>query len=56
MPRAAGRVGACRHQAPEEARKREDTCAAQVYNRGKEVNVPAETVLSFRLNQPMLLS
>ena len=30
--------------------------AAQVYTRGKEVNVPAETVLSFRLNQPMQLS
>ncbi len=30
--------------------------AAQVYTRGDEVNVPAETVLSFRLNQPMQLS
>jgi hypothetical protein len=30
--------------------------AAQVYTRGKEVNVPAETVLSFQLNQPMQLS
>lgn len=30
--------------------------AAQVYTRGKEVNVPAETVLSFRLNQPLQLS
>jgi hypothetical protein len=27
--------------------------AAQVLTRGKEVNVPAETVLSFRLNQPL---
>jgi hypothetical protein len=30
--------------------------AAQVYTRGKEVNVPAETVLSFRLNEPLQLS
>ena len=30
--------------------------AAQVYTRGKEVNVPAETVVSFRLDQPLQLS
>jgi hypothetical protein len=30
--------------------------AAQVYTRGKEVNVPAETVLSFQLSQPLQLS
>ena len=28
---------------------------AQVLTRGKEVRVPAETILSFRLNQPLRL-
>lgn len=30
--------------------------AAQVYTRGKEVHVPAESVLNFRLDQPLYLS